>query len=163
MGGPNEVKGVRHEGSLVSKMHHPKNPFLGSLRLGSQREPRGIPRELRRASSPGPAGEAVRGSTHSQGPACPPSDVQRQPDPSSEAMGPARPALPSTTKLGLWWLFLIPAGEWGWSLGHSVTPVSSHMPQGGNSCSWAGGNRQSRRGSSCSTAGRWGGGDRCVT
>ncbi|KAB0399104.1 hypothetical protein E2I00_019478, partial [Balaenoptera physalus] len=49
-----------------------------------------------------PAGEAVRGSTHSQGPACPPSDVQRQPDPSSEAMGPAHPALPSTTKLGLW-------------------------------------------------------------
>ncbi|XP_068408542.1 neuronal acetylcholine receptor subunit alpha-2 isoform X2 [Eschrichtius robustus] len=25
-------------------------------------------------------------------------------------MGPAHPALPSTTKLGLWWLFLIPAG-----------------------------------------------------
>lgn len=107
MGGANEVKGVRHEGSLVSKIQHPKNPFLGSLRLGSQREPRGIPRELRSASSPGPAGEAVRGSTHSQGLACPPSDVQRQPDPSSEAMGPSRPALPSTTKLGLWWLLLI--------------------------------------------------------
>ncbi|TKC49727.1 hypothetical protein EI555_005860, partial [Monodon monoceros] len=92
-------------------IHHPKNAFLGSLRLGSQREPRGIPRELRSASSPGPAGEAVRGSTHSQGPACPPSDVQRQPDPSSEAMGPSRPALPFTTKLGLWWLLLILAAS----------------------------------------------------
>lgn len=34
------------------------------------------------------------------------------------------------TKLGLWWLLLIPAGEWASPLGHHTAPASSHLEEG---------------------------------
>ena len=84
------------------------------------------PREFCCASSPCPVGGVVLVSTHSQPQAGLPSDVQQQPDPASEAMGPSRLVLPFKTNLGLWWLLLIPAGERGRSPGHPVTRVSAH-------------------------------------